>query len=67
MSKKAKSADKKSDVCSFCGRVHGPKYEDAPYVAGDKAVCADSWYDAMGKEIDEHPIGKPGIRSRGCH
>jgi len=53
------------DVCEFCRRVHGPAYENAPYVANGKAVCCEFWYEALGKEIDEHPIGV-GRRPHGC-
>ena len=54
-----------TNVCEFCEQVHGSAYENAPYVADGKAVCSDFWFDAIGKEIDEHPIGV-GRRPHGC-
>jgi hypothetical protein len=51
----------------------GNKLEETPgeryfmVVNGKRTqVCGDTYYEALGEEIDKHPIYTPGIRGPGC-
>jgi hypothetical protein len=47
-----------------CGHILDLLDKEGNYKIGDEEVCADCYFEALGKEVEEHPIGRR--RPRGC-
>lgn len=62
-----KVAEPQGKICGHegCKKPLGPRVDGEHNKIGGVEVCEDCYYDSIGTEMDNFPIGGHGIRRRG--
>lgn len=54
-----------AEKCKICGQeIQFESNDDPGHTIGEKLVCEDCYYTAMGDEIEKHPLGIPRMPHR---
>lgn len=61
-SKSATKALPKEGICAVCEKPIPPDPNGKPKTIENGSVHRDCWYEELGKEVEEHPLGYARIR-----